>query len=247
MCIRDRVSTQSTGGTQTMSEAKNLSLHDCCKRGHFDLCQKILNETNSEGVNKQDSYGWTPLHIAADRGYVDIVGLLLRKGAEPSVHNWSGTPLHYAVENGHYKVIDLLLKNGADLSATDNKGDTGLHRAARFGYYDIFQLLLKRGAGALLSVPNKMGETPWSLLLSRGPPSTSVTSIHFTKQPSSSRQRVTYDHWCDRFYSLMNNELSKIDENNNNNFERKLESFLREEMKIAERKKRESFIEKKIM
>ncbi len=58
---------------------------------------------------------WTPLHYAAEKGYTDIVELLLKKGANPNIKtNKDGkTPLSIARESGNRQIIELLIRYGA--------------------------------------------------------------------------------------------------------------------------------------
>ena len=49
---------------------------------------------------------WTPLHEAANHGFVDIVKYLLDHGADIQANGHDNTtPLHDAVCCGHYKVL----------------------------------------------------------------------------------------------------------------------------------------------
>jgi ankyrin repeat protein len=64
---------------------------------------------------------WTPLHVAADLGDAEMVGILLRAGADPSSHSSSDpfSPLDAAFvsSNPSPSVIRLLVEAGADLGA----------------------------------------------------------------------------------------------------------------------------------
>lgn len=51
-------------------------------------------------------------------GYVDIVELLLSKGANPDGLSHGGTALHVAAKNGHDDIVKVLLDHHADVSAT---------------------------------------------------------------------------------------------------------------------------------
>ena len=50
-------------------------------------------------VNETDEYGYTGLHMAAENGFVEVVGLLLENGAGPNklVFESLLTPLHLAL------------------------------------------------------------------------------------------------------------------------------------------------------
>jgi ankyrin repeat protein len=59
-------------------------------------------------------HGVTPLHLAAYTGSVELVELLLAKGADPNARADKGaTPLVAASRQGHKKVEAVLLRHGA--------------------------------------------------------------------------------------------------------------------------------------
>lgn len=59
--------------------------------------------------------GASPLYVACQRGYYNIVKLLLKQGAEINLClKYVTTPLYAASENGHEKTVQLLLDNKAD-------------------------------------------------------------------------------------------------------------------------------------
>jgi len=69
--------------------------------------------------------GQTPLHAAADSGYLEIVRLLLHLGAEPTQENQFGnTPLHGASMWTHLEVIQALIQAGARVDAQNEYGLT---------------------------------------------------------------------------------------------------------------------------
>jgi len=115
------------------------------------------------GVNpniQSTAEGGTPLHVAADRGYLGIVKFLLRHGANPNMKNdYGNTPLHYAAESGNSKVVEVLLKHGADPNIQNNYGWTPLHFVASYGYPEVVELLLGHGANPNIQ-ENKYGYTP---------------------------------------------------------------------------------------
>ncbi len=71
---------------------------------------------------RDDLGGRTLLHVAANHGYEDIVGMLIGWGAEINARAHGGiTPLHFAAAGGHTGVIRLLLQAGADRDVRDEK------------------------------------------------------------------------------------------------------------------------------
>jgi ankyrin repeat protein len=87
------------------------------------------------------------LQEAVLRGQIDLVTLLLEKGADPNTRTAQGsTPLHDAALKGHKEIVELLLGRGARLEASNGSGATPLHDAALGGHRAVVELLIERGA-----------------------------------------------------------------------------------------------------
>jgi ankyrin repeat protein len=99
-------------------------------------------------VNKRDSFGRAPLHLAAWEGHEAVVRLLLEKGADTNAKDrQGGTALCWAAPRGHEAVIRLLLEKGADIEAKYmSGGKTALASAAWEGHEAVVRLLLEKGA-----------------------------------------------------------------------------------------------------
>jgi ankyrin repeat protein len=114
------------------------ALHLAAFNGHLDiLCRVVVNKTGA--IDQVDGLGMTALQWACERGRLEIVQLLLEKGADVNTQGGRyGNALEAATLRGHYEIVKLLLEEGADVNA--------LHPAALGGYLEIFQLLLEKGA-----------------------------------------------------------------------------------------------------
>ncbi|XP_045140175.1 ankyrin-2 isoform X16 [Echinops telfairi] len=106
-------------------------------------------------VNRTTESGFTPLHIAAHYGNVNVATLLLNRGAAVDFTARNGiTPLHVASKRGNTNMVKLLLDRGGQIDAKTRDGLTPLHCAARSGHDPVVELLLERGAPLLARTKN---------------------------------------------------------------------------------------------
>jgi len=116
---------------------------------------KVLMQHPSLKVDLANGAGETPLMIAALRGEVEAMKLLLARGAQLNRGGW--TPLHYAASAPEPDAVALLLERGAAVDALAPNGYTALMMAAQYGTEDAAMLMLKRGADPRLR--NSRGQT----------------------------------------------------------------------------------------
>lgn len=119
-------------------------------------------------LNSTDDHGVTALMIAAGRGKLELVRLLLTSGADVNIQDFQGkwpsagkTALMFAATGGHTEIAKMLIANGANVDAKDNEGETALMQAAFNGQIAIVELLLT--AGASVNLQNSEGETAATL------------------------------------------------------------------------------------
>ncbi|KAI1391640.1 ankyrin [Hypoxylon trugodes] len=82
-------------------------------------------------VNLQNSFGNTALHWACLGGHLDVVKLLLSRGASPTAANDKDQiPLDLAAFNSHMHVVDYFLSQSKDIEG-DNAKEGGLEKSTQ--------------------------------------------------------------------------------------------------------------------
>ncbi len=102
------------------------------KEKKWDKARTIVEKMNPEEINQviPDSIEITPLIAAIQADRIDLVRLILDRGAKVNLAGSTGeTPLHKAVRSQNLSLIDLLIERGADLEARDRQGQTPIFMA----------------------------------------------------------------------------------------------------------------------
>jgi ankyrin repeat protein len=122
-------------------------LYQAAMEGHDHIIRILLAHSADPEVASVHG-GYLPLHVAAERGYVDAVKALLSGGADIRAKATKGwTALHLAAQNGHGEVVARLLEHDVDINAQGGRvGQTPLYNAAFRGHDHIIKLLLDKGA-----------------------------------------------------------------------------------------------------
>lgn len=96
------------------------ALHIVTRRNDATYLRVLLQQDDVD-MNIQDGRGNTPLLIAAERGWVEGVQILIRYRANVNLANVSGeTPLIRAVQVHNVDIVRQLLAAGANPDRTDN-------------------------------------------------------------------------------------------------------------------------------
>jgi len=127
-------------------------------------------------VDVKNISGDTALIMAAARGHIKVVTLLLDRGAELDVKNTSGdTALIRAARGGHTQVVSLLLDRGAELGMKNNSGHTALIDAVDGEGLKTVSLLLDRGAE--VDTKSYSGNTALIVAAAQGSQSKNIVSL----------------------------------------------------------------------
>ncbi|KAF3391859.1 Ankyrin repeat domain-containing protein 50 [Talaromyces pinophilus] len=83
------------------------------------------------------------LYAASAQGHVEIVRILLEKGAYVNAQGKYGNALYAASAQGHVEIVRILLEKGAYVNAQGGKYGNALYAASLKGHVDIVQVLQK--------------------------------------------------------------------------------------------------------
>lgn len=147
----------------------------------------LVHARNEDGL----SISLYAAHAAHHSGNMNVVHLLLARGADIDVHvasalgmaprvdrflsetpglaaaagSWQRYALHWAASGGHRTLVERLLSLGADPNARDRFGCSALHLAAELGREDTVRVLLD--AGADVHARSRNGKTALHLAAQR--------------------------------------------------------------------------------
>ena len=120
---------------------------------------KYLIDHDNDLVNATDCAQYTPLHIAASRGLVDVCTFILKHGANVHARECQClTCFHIAAMTNKTQVMDLLLTHGARIDDQTNNNNTAIHLAAHHGALDAVTYLLDKGIDS--NVPGCENRSP---------------------------------------------------------------------------------------
>uniref|UniRef100_A0A8D1D4E2 Ankyrin repeat domain 6 n=1 Tax=Sus scrofa TaxID=9823 RepID=A0A8D1D4E2_PIG len=125
-------------------------------KGQAENVVQLINKGAKVAVTK---HGRTALHLAANKGHLSVVQILLKAGCDLDVQDdGDQTALHRATVVGNTEVIAALIQEGCALDRQDKAGDTALHIAAALNHKKVVKILLEAGADG--TIVNNAGQTP---------------------------------------------------------------------------------------
>lgn len=128
------------------------------ERGEVDKVAAVLSK---KGVipTKLDVEGRSAFHLAATRGHLDCLNLLLGHNVDVTAADATGkNALHLASRNGHFLCVQKLLQHNCPVGNVDLQGRTALHDAIMAGCPSSVKLLCDSGAS--VNAPDFDGRTP---------------------------------------------------------------------------------------
>lgn len=138
-----------------------------CHIGDLSRVRELLDQDPSlcNRVSEYVTYylgSGAPLKNAAARGHLDIVKLLLERGADPNLREEgiapNGHALYSAVANGHHEIVKLLLEHGAHPNPEVESSADALSRAISNGDQPMIDLLCSHGASRAVHLLGYYGD-----------------------------------------------------------------------------------------
>ncbi|RVW64534.1 Protein accelerated cell death 6 [Vitis vinifera] len=142
------------------NKGKNTALHEAVRFNHSDVVESLIKKDPGFNYGANDS-GTTPLYMAAERGFTDLVELIIdTSSTSPSYQGLMGrTALHAAVICNDEAMTNKILEWKPDLTKeVDKNGWSPLHYAAERGCdLKIVELLLNKSENSVAYLRSKNG------------------------------------------------------------------------------------------
>ncbi|KAJ8013614.1 hypothetical protein DPEC_G00031630 [Dallia pectoralis] len=111
-----------------------------------ELTNILQSKSANLPANVPDKMGYTPLMVAAMKGYSRLVQILVQHGADVNLKTCSGKNcLMLACFCGHLDIVKYLRENGASWGPQDRAGCTALHWAVDGGHLPVIQHMIQDG------------------------------------------------------------------------------------------------------
>ncbi|KAK3771370.1 hypothetical protein RRG08_050421 [Elysia crispata] len=205
----DRLLQQQQGGSKHFisQDHLNVSLLEACREGRKFIVQKLVRsgvEVNVRGYKRCT----TPLHIAAEQGFVDIAAFLLDKDADVDACDGHGnSALILAVNRtGSSDMLNLLLVYEAKVDHQNSEGVTALMKAVEVMDIDAVKILIL--ARSDLKQKNRLRETARDIAVRHG----IVDVFDFLKSEKESQPRVySADSGCTLTNAALHNRAEAVE------------------------------------
>lgn len=201
------------------SRGAYVDINTAASIGDLERVRELLDQdpTLANRVSEYVTYyigSGSPLKNAAARGHIEIVKLLLDRGADPNLPEEGIAPhghsLYSAVYNGHYEIAELLLERGAYPSppvessadalsiALMNKDDRMVELLCSYGSARSVELLAHYGdlktAAAVFAANPALADDPGALVSAAGNGHEGFIRLMLRYQPNLA-QRIMFPSW----------------------------------------------------
>jgi len=131
--------------SETLTEEDLNELLECSRYGELEDLTYLLDAGADINYRRPED-GSTALHMASANGHLEIVSLLLSRGAKHAANNAGNTPLHWACLNGKSEVAAKLLSTCApgeiDVYVKNVQGKSAFTVAISNGHEELARSML---------------------------------------------------------------------------------------------------------
>jgi ankyrin repeat protein len=161
----------------TLEDGKNL-LHVGASFNRLQIIKSLLDYVSYPGKEEVDRSqgldidaktrdGRTSLHVAAIRGFREMVSLLLTYGADiEATADYGLRAIHFGCKSGNAQLVEDLITSGADIDAITEEYLTPLHIAVQMRHLEVIRTLVESGAS--LNPVTSQGSSPLLLATTEG-------------------------------------------------------------------------------
>ncbi|KIW93983.1 uncharacterized protein Z519_05298 [Cladophialophora bantiana CBS 173.52] len=158
---------EKSNALDAQGDSKANALHRAAWKGKEEVVSDLNQKVDQYAADK---YVQLPIHLAAERGHVNVVKALMVKSTDirdASVMNRLRyiarlgalqTALLIAATLSYLPVVSLLLQRGAKVNAKDKRGRTPMAREARNGDDEVLKAFLQHGDIEINSI-DELGQT----------------------------------------------------------------------------------------
>jgi ankyrin repeat protein len=164
---KDTATTPESVLAHLIARGAYVDIYTAAHLGDLDRVKELVDEDPSlaNRLSDYNSYylgSGSPLRNAAAKGHIEIVKLLLSRGANPNLPEEGIAPrghaLYSAVAGGYFEIAQLLLEHGADPNAPVESSADCLSRAIDRGDQTMIDLLASYGAARSVEIMAYYGD-----------------------------------------------------------------------------------------
>lgn len=193
-----------TGDNEEMADPENQSASaDQDQTAIVSASSGSKDQSNTALKVVTNHKGETPLHLAAGKGNIELVTLLLEKGAPVNVQDTQGmTPLMNAAARGHLEIIHLLVEHDADINKVTKAGISACMLASHAGHTEIVNALIDKNCD--VNAQKQDGATALMLAARNG----RFEIVKSLVAAGADVNRAKKDGWTALMLAAFNNRLS---------------------------------------
>lgn len=129
------------------TDIDNSLLLYASRRGCYNIVDYFTN-LNLDLNYTDNIVGRSAISEAAFKGHLDILKLLINKGANINQKSFAANPLFAAIYKGHVEIAKYLIEQGIDLTVTYHIGDiencNAMEYARQYGRTEIYEYLKEK-------------------------------------------------------------------------------------------------------